>query len=137
MRRALPITSWLGLDGHTSFEGGFKRADPLIETGDLVVQPMSRTTTGPTVLWEICNGGVRLLANKPITVHFRVEGTHWFAENENLRVFAHGKDMRAALDDFQSHVVYFFQHYGNLRENQLMGEAVELKRLFAQSFRHA
>ncbi|HKQ49703.1 MAG TPA: hypothetical protein VJZ71_16640 [Phycisphaerae bacterium] len=113
---------------------GIKRPDPPTETGYMVVEQSSHPTLAPTVLWDIQSGPVRLRAARPVTVHLRVDGAYWFAENETLRVFAHGVTVEEALQDFQEHVAYFYSHYEKLRPNQVVGEGARLKQVFANSF---
>ena len=132
MSLAPAMSSWFVSDYQSAV--GFKRAEPRIETGDMVVEQSSHPTLAPTVLWDIRSGQVRLRAAKPVTVHLRVEGAYWFAENETLRVFAHGVTVEEALQDFQEHVAYFHSHYEKLRPNQVVGEGARLKQVFANSF---
>jgi hypothetical protein len=132
MSLASAMPSWFVSDFPST--GGYKRADPQIKTGDMVVELSSRPRLAPSVLWDIRSGPVRLRAARPITVHLRAEGLYWFAENETLRVFAHGVTVEDALTDFKEHVAYFHAYYEKLRANQVIGEAERLKQVFASSF---
>lgn len=120
----------------TGFPTGskYKQVSPCVVTGDLVVNSPKPSAFGPTVLWDIHAGSLRLHATKPVTVHLRSEGAYWFAENETLRVFAYGATVEEALEDFQEHVVYFHSYYKSLRADQVIGEGERLKQLFDSSF---
>lgn len=104
------------------------------ETGDLVVSASPPSAKSPTVLWSIQSDDHRLRATKAVTVHLRREGLYWFAENESLRVFAHGSTQAEALSEFQEHVAYFHQYFQRLTADEVVGEGARLKRLFADSF---
>ena len=132
MTLAMTIPS--GLLTRFPTETGYQQVDLRVETGDWIVSATRPSTFGPTVLWDIHAGSLRLHAAKPITVHIRSEGAYWFAENETLRVFAHGATVEEALQEFQEHVAYFHGYYEKLRTNQVIGEGARLKQLFASSF---
>jgi len=82
------------------------------------------------VLWEVRKGTVVLRARTPIYVRILKEGKLTFAENETLRIFAHGSDVQSAMRDFDSHVVHFHAYYVGLQEDQVVGEGSRLKKLF-------
>lgn len=109
-----------------------------IETGDLVVRTrhdqMPSQSQMPLVLWRVASAGIRLHASLPITVRVHSEGEFVFAENETLRVFAHGRTPEEALEQFEDHVVHFYESYANLESDQVVGEGARLKQIFATSF---
>ena len=49
-------------------------------------------------------------------------------------MFGHGCDKESALQDFSSHVIYFHKYYSSLREDQVIGEGLRLKKAFADMF---
>lgn len=113
----------------------YQEQEPRTRTGDLVVQPEDQIRTElPLVLWQIAASGVRLRAASPVTVRIRSEGKFVFTENETLRVFAHGETLDEALEQFQDHVVHFFESYSKLSNDQVIGEGARLKQVFEASF---
>jgi hypothetical protein len=135
MSLAPSMQSWFIRD--SASDRPYALADPSIKTGDLMESPTSRETSLPTVLWEIRADKVRLRAVTPIKVEVRMEGRFWFAENETLRVFAHGLTQAVALAEFHEHLVYFYSYYAKLRMDQVIGEATRLKELYAKTFKRA
>ena len=115
---------------------GFLPADLRVRTGDWVVRslPFAEEAASPVAIWEIRKGRTHLRAKTAISVRMWSEEAFIFAENESLRVLGHGRDIESALADFNAHVVYFHKYYSNLREDQVMGEGLRLKRLFESMF---
>jgi hypothetical protein len=118
------------------FPLNFQKQELRIETGDLVVrtrQDQMRSQM-PLVLWRVTSAGIQLRATSPITVRVRSEGEFVFAENETLRIFAHGRTPEQALEQFEDHVVHFYESYANLGSDEVVGEGARLKQVFADSF---
>ncbi len=88
----------------------------------------------PAPLWKIKKGAKKYVTAKPITVKFRREDNMVFAENENLAVCGIGESPGEALDDFRSHIIYFFKYYKRLKTDQLIGDALRLKALYENLF---
>ena len=78
---------------------------------------------------EIC-----LKAKKPTVICVSRGQESWFAENEELDVYATGITKEEALLEFQSQVIYFYSHYKSLPENKMLQHARNLKRTFMESF---
>ena len=131
MSLAPAMSSWFANDFQTS--RSYHCADPKIETGDEPT-PVSGRSSLPTVLWDVGSGSLKRHAIKPITVELRTEGPHWLAENETLRIFANGPTVAAALENFQDHLIYFHGYYAELKQDEVIGDAVRLKKLFASIF---
>jgi len=115
------------------FPSEYVRQEPRVRTGELVVQRGIRSRL-PLLLWRIESARTRLRATSAITVHVRSENDFVFAENESLAIFAHGRTADEALEDFQEHVAHFFEYYSRLRTDQVIGDAIRLKELFAGLF---
>jgi hypothetical protein len=105
-----------------------------IKTGDFIerLEDQMRSKM-PLVLWQVISGGTRLQARSPITVRTRSEGDFVFAENETLRTFAYGRTLEEALEQFEDHVVHFYEYYASLGDDQVVGEGARLKNLFETS----
>lgn len=118
------------------FPQNFQKQALRIETGDLVVRTRQDQIRSqmPLVLWRVTSAGIQLRATSPIIIRFRSEGEFVFAENETLRIFAHGQTSEQALEQFEDHVVHFFESYANLGSDQVVGEGARLKQVFAASF---
>jgi len=105
----------------------------IVETADMFVN-----TEEELKVWSynIIPGTILLFAigtfrlRKPLTVKFHKEGRWFFAENEVLVITGVGETIDQAIEDFRTHVLYFVNYYKNLSENNLIGDAIRLKKIF-------
>ncbi len=67
---------------------------------------------------------------KPISILISSDGGHVFVENEKLGIFGEGTTTREAIDDFVTHIKYFYHYYKSLDKENLMGEAIRLKSIY-------
>jgi len=79
--------------------------------------------------------GLHLEAEKPIGVRIWKEDPFYFVANDTLSIYASGKDRSEALNEFYGQVVYLYQHYRSLKEDEVIGLGRELKDRFARLFR--
>jgi hypothetical protein len=107
-----------------------KRIDP--ETGDLPEFSGYRESRVP--LRKFHADDMTLQPVKPLTIRVSKGEELWFAENDKLDIFAVGESPEEALSEFSKHLIYFYRHYRSKSENELMGRALELKRVFEDSF---
>lgn len=119
-----------------NFPSQYQRQELRIETGDLLVRTGREKIESqmPLVLWQVKSSGTQLRATAALTIRVRSEGNFVFAENETLRVFAHGQSLDEALEQFQDHVVHFYESYLKLGNDQVIGEGARLKQVFEASF---
>jgi hypothetical protein len=80
------------------------------------------------------SGEVQLQARKPVTIRIFKGEESWFAENENLNIFAMGPDSVQAINDFESHLVYFYLYYRELNPDRATSRAKNLKKIFEENF---
>jgi hypothetical protein len=78
--------------------------------------------------------GFSLRAVKPIAIMVREGEQLWFAENEQLDIFATGEDEVDAVKEFSRHVLAFYRHYESLDPSEALGEAKRLKMVFKEGF---
>ena len=74
-------------------------------------------------------------ASKPVEVTFTLADDLCLAENETLSIYATGETIEDALSDFIDQVVYFFHYYRSLPDDDVIGEAVRLRRLYLAGFK--
>ena len=54
----------------------------------------------------------------------------YYAENEEFGIYANGKSRDATVSDFYGQFAHFCEHYRNLTNTQVTGEAAKRKRLY-------
>ena len=124
----------VGTDNFLAFSPAMSKPKELrIRTGERFVQDKIRSQL-PLLLWRVEAAGTRLRVLTPITIRVRFEDNLVFAENETLRIFAHGNTQDEAMEQFQQHVVHSQRSYAGLRDDQVLGDAIRLRRLFAELF---
>jgi len=74
-------------------------------------------------------------STKPVSVRFSVGEKLFFAENENLGIFASGDTPFEAVSDFSDQLVYFYEFYRDKTSDELTGDALRIKGLFDALFR--
>ncbi|MCK4391113.1 MAG: hypothetical protein KAV83_12855 [Desulfobacterales bacterium] len=60
--------------------------------------------------------------------------TLFFAEDENLGIFATGESRNEAISAFGEHLVHFYEHYKRLNWDSVTGEARRLKKIYEELF---
>lgn len=81
-------------------------------------------------LWSVVVGDSELSFNKAIALRVRREGTHYFAENEYLDICGYGDSVADALSQAKSDLIYYFNYYSSLDNDELIGYGLEVKRRF-------
>jgi len=77
---------------------------------------------------------VRLRATRPFPVKLTMTDDYFYLESEGLCVYAIGKTYAEALQEFCEQVVDIFRHYQGLSDDEVIGEARRLRRLFTGLF---
>lgn len=119
-----------------SFPENFKRRVPSVSTAsELDLRPVSwGFATANTPLWRFRSSNGVVLSSKPVSVKISRGESLFFAENENLDIFATGESRDDAIRAFNEHLIYFYNHYKNLSWDRVTGEAKRLKRLYEDLF---
>lgn len=78
--------------------------------------------------------GEILRATLPIRVAIERADDGYVAENKRLDIFAFGDDPSGALSEFRSQLFSLYEHYTALSEDEVMGEAAEMRLLFLNKF---
>ena len=84
--------------------------------------------------WAFGARGISVIATRAITIHISKGETMFFAENDALGLYAAGQTPHEALEEFEHQVVHFVKHYESVAPRQLMGEALNRKKLFGKLF---
>jgi len=74
--------------------------------------------------------GRTLWLSKPLPLQVCVEDGAYFVENEPLHLFAKGASIDEAVEAFSADLAYYWRYYNSLREDEVAGEGVELKRIY-------
>jgi hypothetical protein len=74
-------------------------------------------------------GRTRLLS-KPLVLQVAIEDGAYFVENEPLHLFAKGSSLEEAVEAFATDLAYYWRYYNSLRDDEVGGAGVELKRIY-------
>lgn len=116
---------------------GYKSISPAIvgtaPSSDPEVAYRETRKYAPQFMWRLSvEGDDKLYTSfKPISVNLHRNGNFYFATNDSLNICGNGNSIQEAIDDLASHIVYYFHYYGDLRDDQLTGDAIRLKHLYA------
>lgn len=75
------------------------------------------------------DGRTRSLS-KPLVLQVSVEDGAYFVENEPLHLFAKGSSLEEAVEGFATDLVYYWRYYTSLRDDEVAGAGLELKRIY-------
>lgn len=81
-------------------------------------------------IYNSFQGEKKYFFKQPIAVKIYQDEDLFFAENENLNVCGTGDTIQEALEDLQSHIIHFYHYYQDIRNEQLLGDAVRLKEVY-------
>jgi hypothetical protein len=102
---------------------------------ELVIRPWpGGFSSARTPLWRFASSHVVLLSSKPVSVRITRGESLFFAENENLGIFATGESRNEAISAFSEHLVHFYEHYKRLDWDDVTGEATRLKKIYEDVF---
>jgi hypothetical protein len=75
--------------------------------------------------------GRTLSLSKPLVLQVSIEDGAYFVENEPLHIFAKGTSIEEAVEAFAADLVYYWRYYNSLRDDEVAGAGLELKRIYA------
>ena len=81
-------------------------------------------------IYRLYEENQRYLANNPIAVKISQDEGLFFAENENLNICGTGETSQEALADLHLHILHFYKYYRKIDKEQLVGDAIKLKKLY-------
>ena len=81
-------------------------------------------------LTSFVDEGRTLSLSKPLVLQVSVEDGAYFVENEPLHLFAKGSSLEEAVDAFAADLVYYWRYYKSLRDDEVAGAGLELKRIY-------
>jgi len=81
-------------------------------------------------LTSFVDEGRTLSLSKPLVLQVSVEDGAYFVENELLHLFAKGSSLDEAVEAFAADLAYYWRYYNSLREDEVAGAGVELKRIY-------
>ena len=85
--------------------------------------------------WRFQSGEAVVVESKtPIEVTLRHDGGEVYAESEKLHIFASGRSVDAAMEDFSCQLVHFYEHYTNLGDDDVVGMAAQLRAIYVGEF---
>lgn len=85
-------------------------------------------------MWLFFSGSKRLLCRRPVEVEVSQDGAGVLASCERLHVFASGGSYQEAIDSLHEQVVHFFDEYTALEEDDVIGRAIEIRKLYRDYF---
>lgn len=114
----------------------FQRGVTAVSTAsELDVPPWSSGFSAiRTPLWRFSSMHTVIISSKPVSVRISKGETLFFAENENLGIYATGETSGEAIHAFSEHLVHFYVHYTRLSWDRVTGEARRLKKLYEDLF---
>jgi hypothetical protein len=68
--------------------------------------------------------------SKPLLLQVSVEDGAYFVENEPLHLFAKGSSLKEAVEAFANDLAYYWRYYNSLRDDEVAGAGLELKRIY-------
>lgn len=85
-------------------------------------------------IWNFAADGERISCDRPVQVELRLEDDGCYASCERLHVHSFGTSLRECLDDLHRQVIYFYNDYTALAEDDVIGLAKELRDLYRNNF---
>jgi len=113
-------------------DGGWEINGPPANDGLLSEPRISNLVNVP--MWIFSSEDEIVACDRAVQVEIKSEGDSCFASCERLHVYSQGRTHRECLDEFQRQVVYFFSDYSSLEEDDVVGLAKELRRLYVDHF---
>lgn len=118
-------------DSHFPNRYGPSRAEEITaeEVLGATVVPF-RQRSNRVVVWSITIDGQPHDTSKPIILSNYEDGDFWFSENVSLNIVGIGQSPDEAISDARQHIAHFFLHYHNLQDDEVVGDAIQLKRIY-------
>jgi hypothetical protein len=107
---------------------------PRVETYSYVQDPPAVTSVAPAVLplFSFVVAGATKALRHPLLLRVAIEQGEYFVENDALRIFGNGKTLQEAVKSFSHDLGYFWHYYRDLSDDQVAGEALALKKRYAE-----
>ena len=74
--------------------------------------------------------GRTLSLSKPVVLQVSIEDGAYFVESESLHIFAKGSSLDEAVEAFAADLAYYWRYYNSLRDDEVAGAGLELKRIY-------
>lgn len=115
----------------------FQRGVATVSTAsELDARPWSSSFSAvKTPCWRFTDLNTVVLSSKPVSGRISKGESLFFAENENLNIYATGETRDEAIQTFSDQVTHFYHHYKRLSWDRVTGEACRLKKLYEDLFR--
>lgn len=130
---ALEETYKLVEERKTYFPNEYKGAAPVVGTASQSIHPEThfysgRFSTAPLMEFQV--EARTYVMSKPVLLRVYREDDVFFAENKSLVLCGTGASRDEAVLDFVKHLDYFHSFYKRQRENDLLGDALRLKKIY-------
>jgi hypothetical protein len=67
---------------------------------------------------------------QPLQLRVAIEEDTYFVENDTLHLFGKGASLAEAVDAFSRDLAYYWRYYRTLRDADVAGAGVEMKRIY-------
>ncbi|HEV7428444.1 MAG TPA: hypothetical protein VGQ46_18965 [Thermoanaerobaculia bacterium] len=81
-------------------------------------------------LTSFVDDGRTLSLSKPLVLQVSVEDGACFVDYEPLHLFAKGSSLEEAVEAFAADLAYYWRYYNSLRDDEVAGAGLELKRIY-------
>lgn len=117
-----------------SSASGFRPSRPRVETYSYIQERSPGTPVAPAVLplFSFVVSGATKTLRQPLLLRIGIEQGEYFVENDALRIFGNGATLQEAVKSFSHDLGYFWEYYRGLGDDQVAGEAVALKKRYAE-----
>lgn len=85
-------------------------------------------------VWVVNVHGRLKSLDKPLVFRVTIEGDHYFAENVYLNISVYGSTPYESLSEATKDIAYYYAHYSNLDDDNLIGFGLELKERYSKLF---
>lgn len=106
-----------------------------------VWQPSPQATEGRRLgvqkmpVWLFIFGNRRLVCRRPVEVEISSDPESGVLVScDRLHVYASGASYQEAVESLHEQVVHFYDEYTSLSEDDVIGQAVEIRRLYCEHF---
>lgn len=86
----------------------------------------------PHLVFAIDIDGEFKQLNDILELTLRYEGGYYFSENKVLNISGNGESAREAIKNAVFDISYFYKYYQSLGADELIGNGLELKRIYSQ-----
>ncbi|HEX8407654.1 MAG TPA: hypothetical protein VF883_02240 [Thermoanaerobaculia bacterium] len=117
-----------------SSASGLRPSRPKVQTYSYIQDRPAVTFVAPAVLplFSFVVAGANKALRHPLLLRVAIEQGEYFVENDALRIFGVGRTLQEAVKSFSHDLGYFWEYYRELGDDQVAGEAVALKKRYAE-----